>query len=191
MQKQAKIYPSLALVALATGLLLMVPFIAMQFTNEVNWSATDFIIMGILLFSAGASYVVVARHAVNLVHRLAVVSAIGSTFVLIFVNLAVGIIGSGPNPGNLLYIAVVLLVITGTFVSRFTPRGMELTMFASAFSVMLIAIIALVVGMQAYPGSSALEIVAVNVFFLVLFGLSGLLFRVAGMLQTARPKVGN
>jgi hypothetical protein len=33
----------------ATCLLLLIPLIAMQFTNEVNWTVSDFIIAGLLL----------------------------------------------------------------------------------------------------------------------------------------------
>ena len=35
------------------GLLLLIPLIAMQLTNEVNWSFFDFIIMGVLLTITG------------------------------------------------------------------------------------------------------------------------------------------
>ena len=35
------------------GLLLLIPLIAMQLTNEVNWSFFDFIIMGGMLTIAG------------------------------------------------------------------------------------------------------------------------------------------
>ena len=35
------------------GLLLLIPLIAMQLTNEVNWSFFDFIIMGGMLTTTG------------------------------------------------------------------------------------------------------------------------------------------
>jgi hypothetical protein len=44
---------SIAIVGVVTALILSVPLIAMQFTTEVNWSPSDFIIMGILVFSTG------------------------------------------------------------------------------------------------------------------------------------------
>jgi hypothetical protein len=37
---------------LAIGALLLIPLVAMQFTNQVNWSVDDFIIMGFLLTAA-------------------------------------------------------------------------------------------------------------------------------------------
>jgi hypothetical protein len=36
-------------IALATVAVLLIPFFAMQFTNEVSWTQTDFVVMGFLL----------------------------------------------------------------------------------------------------------------------------------------------
>ncbi|MBX2946858.1 MAG: hypothetical protein KF725_13570 [Cyclobacteriaceae bacterium] len=175
-------------VALITALILMVPLVAMQFTNEVNWSFSDFLIMGILLFSTGLGYVLLTHYSPGLINRVAFGSAIGSTFLLIWVNLAVGLIGGGPNPGNLMYIGVVAIVIIGTYFSRFTSRGMERTMLAASLAVILVAVIALLTGMQHYPGSSVGEIIGVNAFFVMLFAVSGLVFRKAALEQAAKGK---
>ena len=40
-------------IALITVGLLLIPLIAMQFTSEVNWTLSDFVIMGVLLFVTG------------------------------------------------------------------------------------------------------------------------------------------
>jgi hypothetical protein len=113
----------------------------------------------------------------NIIHRAAVGLAIGSTLLLIWVNLAVGLIGSGPNAANLMYIGIVAIVIIGTFLSRFTTKGMEQVMFTAAITLVLFAIIQLLAKMYQYPGSSVIEIIGVNAFFATLFAVSGLLFR--------------
>jgi hypothetical protein len=177
MEKQQKFSTSILSVTLSTALVLSVPLVAQQFTDEVNWSVADFLVMGVLIFSAGLSYVLITRYVTNIVHKAAIVMALGSTFLMIWANLAVGLIGSGPNPGNLMYLGVIAVGFIGTFFSRFTPAGMERTLYAMALAVVLLAIIALATNMQQYAGSSVVEIIGVNGFFTVLFGISGLLFR--------------
>jgi cell division protein FtsL len=177
MEKRQKLSKSILSVTLSTALVLSVPLVAQQFTDEVNWSVADFLVMGVLIFSAGLSYVLITRYVTNIVHKAAIVMALGSTFLMIWANLAVGLIGSGPNPGNLMYLGVIAVGFIGTFFSRFTPAGMERTLYAMALAVVLLAIIALATNMQQYAGSSVVEIIGVNGFFTVLFGISGLLFR--------------
>ena len=177
MKKQRSLSRSVFSVALVTVLILSVPLVAMQFTDAVKWSVTDFIIMGILVFGTGFSYVLLTRLSPNIVHRAAVGLAIGSTFLLIWANLAVGLIGSGPNAANLMYTGIVAIVVIGTFLSRFTTKGMERVMFTAAITLVLFAVIQFLAKMHQYPGSSVGEIIGINSFFATLFAVSGLLFR--------------
>ena len=177
MKKKYKFFETLPGVALITALILLIPLVAMQFSTEVDWSAADFIIMGLLIFGTGSSYVLITRHMPQLVFKLAMAMAIGSTFFMIWANLAVGLIGSGAHAGNLMYIAVVAVVIIGMILSRLTSRGMELAMYSSTASILLLTLIALVSNMQAYLGSSVKEIISVNAFFATLYAISALLFR--------------
>jgi len=176
--------------AVITLLILSIPLIAMQFTQEVDWSVGDFIVMGILIFSMALAYVLLARYAPNFIHRAAIGSAIGSTFLMVWANLAVGLIGAGPHAGNLMYIGVVAVVIIGTYFSRFTAKGMELTMFSTALSLVLVAVIALLANMQSYPQSSVAQIIAVNAFFAFLYCISGLLFRYMALQEAPEKSEG-
>lgn len=160
-----------------TLLILSIPFIAMQFTPEVDWSFGDFVIMGILIFGTGSAYVLLTRYTPNVIQRAAYGAAIGTTFLLVWANLAVGLIGAGPNAGNLMYIGVVAVVLVGTFLSKFTAKGMEWVMMGAAFSLILLAVVALLANMQSYAGSSVEEIIAVNAFFMFLYLIAALLFR--------------
>jgi hypothetical protein len=178
MIRQIKFLQSIPGVALATAVVLLVPLIAMQFTDEVNWSVGDFIIMGSLLFGTGVSYVLITRYMSDVAYKAAVGLALGTMLFMIWANLAVGLIGSGPNPGNLMYMAVVAVGIIGAVLSRFKPTGMQRTMFVTAGSLVLHTAIALLTKMDEYPGSSVTAILGVNVFFGFLFLVAGLLFRV-------------
>ena len=43
----------LIIILISIPFLLLIPLIAMQFTNQVNWSPLDFLVMGILLIGTG------------------------------------------------------------------------------------------------------------------------------------------
>ena len=177
MDKQVKFYQSIPAVALGTAALLMVPLVAMQFTDEVDWSIIDFVIAGALLFGTGTLFVLVMRAPENIIYKCAMVLTIGATFLMIWANLAVGLIGSGPNPGNLMYIGVLAILIIGIYLSRFKAVGLERAMFVTALALAIVAVIALLAGMHNYPQSSVIEIIGVNLFFIAPYVLSGLLFR--------------
>ncbi|MFM6987973.1 MAG: hypothetical protein ACKOXG_04810 [Arenimonas sp.] len=79
-----------AWLAMATGVLLLIPLIAMQFTAEVDWDATDFIVMGGLIFTAGSVFVLIARQ-VKEKHRLPAALLVAAGFLYVWAELAVGI----------------------------------------------------------------------------------------------------
>lgn len=177
MEKPVKFYQSIPAVGIATIVLLMIPLVAMQFTDEVNWSIIDFLIAGALLFGTGVLFVLVLRSTASVVFKCALGLAIGATFLMSWANLAVGLIGAGPNPGNLMYIGVIAILIIGVFASRFNAAGLERAMYATALALVTVTVIALLSGMQDYPQSSVIEILGVNLFFITPYVLSGLLFR--------------
>lgn len=77
-------------IALATGLILLIPLIAMQFTSEVNWVLFDFIVMGILLFGTGSMFVLTARK-MDKKYRVAIGLAFTTGLLWLWAELAVGI----------------------------------------------------------------------------------------------------
>ena len=169
---------------MGTGLLLLVPLVAMQFTNEVNWSVPDFIIAGTLLFTTGTLLALVLKLKADIIYRVAFIVAIGTTFLMVWANLAVGLLGARPNLGNLMHIGVVAVLFTGIYLSRFKSAGLELAMFTTSFSLVLLAVIAVLAKMHQYLTSSVTEIIGVNLFFCALFIVSGLLFRFVALSQT-------
>lgn len=84
----------LIIILLSVAFLLLIPFIAMQFTGEVNWSPFDFLVMGILLFSTGLTCELVLRKVNKVEYRIALWVATLVIFFLIWAELAVGIFGT-------------------------------------------------------------------------------------------------
>ena len=80
-------------------LLLLIPFVAMQFTNEVNWSLMDFVMAGILLLGTSLVIELVLRKVKSTKHRLLISGIILLLLFLVWAELAVGIFGS-PIAGN-------------------------------------------------------------------------------------------
>lgn len=81
-------------IVLSVALLLLVPFVAMQFTSEVNWSLADFIVAGVLLLGTGLLCEFVIRRVKTVRSRVILIAAILLVLFLIWAELAVGIFGT-------------------------------------------------------------------------------------------------
>lgn len=77
-------------IAIATVLILLIPLIAMQFTNEVNWNMADFFVMGFLLLCTGSLFVLLARRSPRR-RRVVIGITIAAVFLYVWAELAVGI----------------------------------------------------------------------------------------------------
>ena len=74
--------------------LLLIPLIAMQFTDEVKWTLLDLIVAGILLLSTGFIIDLVIKKVKNINYRIAITIALLILLLLIWAELAVGIFGT-------------------------------------------------------------------------------------------------
>ena len=163
--------------ALATALILLIPLLAAP-----AWSVFDFVFAGALIFGTGLAYELVARKAGNIAYRTAVGVALAAGFLLVWGNAAMGITDSDADLMFFLWVPTVGII--GAIIARFQPRGMASAMFATALTVALVAVIALIAGIvPAY--NSAFEVLGITGFYVALFVGSALLFRHAGREQTA------
>ncbi len=175
-------YRSVVGVALATALILLIPLLA-----GAPWTVFDFVFAGTLIFGTGLTYVLVARKGGSIAYRFAVGVALAAAFLLVWVNGAVGIIGSEDNPANLLYGGVLAVWIIGVIIARFRPHGMARALFATGLAQALVPVIALIVwkpqvtSVEAFLG--ILHVFGVNALFVALFVGSAWLFRNVGREQ--------
>jgi hypothetical protein len=163
----------------AAALLLGIPAIAMQFTSEVDWTASDFIVMGIMLGTAFGTFDLASRMSGSITYRTGVGVAVLASFLLVWINLAVGIIGSEDNPANLMFGVVLIVALVGSLVARFQAAGMSRTMVVTAAVQAGIGIIALVGNLGAGKPIWPADIVALTLFFTAMWLGSAWLFRLA------------
>jgi hypothetical protein len=79
-------------VVLGTCLVLLIPLVTMQFSDQVNWTLFDFLVAGVLLLGAGMSYVLTTNSVRNVQRRAVIGSVVLVVFGLLWLQLAVGII---------------------------------------------------------------------------------------------------
>lgn len=72
--------------------ILLIPFIAMFYSEEVRWDLADFLIMGVLLLTTGLALDYVIRK--NSKKKVFLIVSIVLIFLLTWAELAVGILGT-------------------------------------------------------------------------------------------------
>jgi hypothetical protein len=164
--------------------ILAVPFVAMRFTGEVDWSAFDFLFAGALIFGTGMAFLAIAHRARNSAYRMATALGLLTCFLIVWITGAVGIIGSEDNPANLLYFLVLLVPLAGAILARLRPGGMARTMFVTGVVHFLVPFAALLIWQPVTQGNEAIADL-IRVFFLnavlaLMFVASGILYRQAG-----------
>lgn len=165
---------------IVASILLLIPLIALQFYEEFNWTFFDFLIAWILFFVTGFIYKFSLFKANNIEYKIASATALLTGLLLIWVNFAVGIIGSEENPINTVYFLVILIGIIGSSIASFNAKGMSLTMFfmAGAMGIILISLLIYAsLNFDKLPGLSVWGLISFHAFFIVIFAASGILFR--------------
>lgn len=129
----------------AAAALLALPALAMRVTAEMNWDAFDFLVWGAMLLAAGGVIELGARvrgGASRPAYQGGVAVATFAAFLLVWVDLAVGVIGDEGHPANLLFAGVLALVVGGAVLARGRAPGLARTMLAAAAAQALIALAA-------------------------------------------------
>ena len=171
---------SLLPVLLVPSLILLIPLAAMLLKVEGwAWSAWDFVIFWVLIAAAILAYTFAASRANSVTYRVAAGIALATGFTLIWINGAVGVIGSEDNPANVMYGGVLAIGVIGAILARLAPLGMARTLFITALAQFLVPVIALIIRPADFsPG--VVQVFGLNFCFVLLFVAAALLFRHAG-----------
>ncbi|HZV83663.1 MAG TPA: hypothetical protein VFF48_01640 [Brevundimonas sp.] len=109
----------------------LVPVVAKLAIN-IPWTTFDFVAWGVMLLVAAGVCEIALRLSGRLAYRAGVIVAVGTSFLIVWSNLAVGIIGDENNPLNQIFFIVIAIAIVGAVVARFRAKGMALAMAVTA-----------------------------------------------------------
>jgi hypothetical protein len=154
------------LVALA---LLALPAIAMALGAEgVHWDGFDFLFAAVLFSLTGLAWEFLRRRG-PMPYRVGAGLAVVGCLLTVWVNGAVGMIGSEDNPANLLYAGVLSAVIGGSLLSHFRARGMTVTMLVAAMLQAAIGLAALALDLGTDGRAWPRDVIGVTVIFTALW----------------------
>jgi hypothetical protein len=166
------------ILALVTALILMIPLVAMRFTSEVNWTTSDFIFAGVLLFGTGLAYELISRRSGSSAYKCAIGIGVMTGLLLIWINGAVGIIGNENNPANLMYFGVLATGMIGAIISSLRASEMSRTLMLMAIAQMLVPVIALQFAKPEITVDPGLVgVFAINAVFSLFWLSSAVMFR--------------
>lgn len=167
----------------AVGLLLL-PLVAMQFTSEAQWTIGDFVFAGTLIGGVGLAFEYATKIAPDRIYLLGFAMTLALTFLLVWINAAVGIIGSAGNDVNFYYVFVLLIGILVGLIGHFRAGALALATAATAIAQALLTAVALVAGWDETE-SPALELLALNGIFIGGWLFAAVLFWLSARQQSA------
>ena len=150
---------------------LLIPFVAMQITNEVDWTLIDFVFAAILLIFLGGAVELALNGARSTFARLGLALAGVTAFLTLWSNAAVGIIGAESEPLNTGFFILVLGGIVASALARFRPRAMHVVTAVLSVSQIVMGLVAT----QVLPGYGVEW--GVLAFFAILWGAASWSFR--------------
>ncbi len=151
-------------------LILLAAAVARQTVPGFNWTGRDFVGVGAVLGAACLGWEVAVRVARgNAAYRAGAAVAIAGALVMVWINLAVGIIGGEDNPANLVFFIVLALGAAGALITRFQPAGMARTL-------RLVAALQAVIAIGIAASGAGMAIALFCLLFSLAWGISAHLF---------------
>lgn len=166
----------LLLWAVPTVLLLTPAVMMAQAAEGWLWGPFDFAVAAVLLYAATAVIDLAIRKGGSLAYKLGAALAVLVSFLLLWVNGAVGVIGDEGNPANLLFVAIILVALGGAVLARFHAGGMARAMLLACGLTAAIAAAAPVFGWGADEPPGTVGLVMLIGGFAATWGLSAALF---------------
>ena len=178
---------SIARAALVTAVVLLIPLWGVLFVDGWNWPWQAFVRWGAIVFSFALTYQLVVRAMSNRAYKSALGLAIATAFALTWTNF---VLMADVNVANALYFGEPIIAFVGAAIARLRASGMAVALLVTAIAQLLVPVIALVllqthVATRGSGGGGGA--VGLNHVFIVLFGMSALLFRRAARARETSP----
>jgi hypothetical protein len=151
------------------GSLLLLPPLVMEVFDPAAGDPGHFVFAAILLLAMGAAFEIALRVPAKWAYPTAIGVAVAAALINVWLNLAVGILGSEDDPANLMYAGVLAVALLGSLIVRFRPLPMAYVMTATAGVQVAAFVFALVAGLG-FTGP-------ITVFFAALWLTAAWLFR--------------
>ena len=148
--------------------LILLPLFLLRAIDPTAWDIADLPFAFIMVASVGIAFEFALRIPVGWARRAGAAAAIGTGFMLVWGNLAVGFAGSQDNAINSIFFAVPLVALAGSAVAGFRSRGVAGALIAAALLQVALGVVALFYGHFTGP---------LTVSFAGLWLASALLFR--------------
>lgn len=158
-----------------TAVLLLVPLYGNFYIEGWNWSGGDFVVMGAIIWIAAFLFELARTSTQNMTYKLAASIAVAASFLLVWVNAAVNIIGDD-NPVNTLYALIVIVGIIAAANMKFQSVRLSRMLFVVSGLLLIVPVI----GLIATPENIApgvMGIFLLSGFFAVAYALAGFLFQ--------------
>lgn len=142
----------------------------------MNWDALDYAVFSVMIAGVILIFLTVRRRTRSFSYRIGAGIGLGAAFLLLWINGAVGIIGSEGNDANLLFVGVLAVAAIGALLARFRPRGMQRALLATAVAQASVATIAVAARWGSTAPGWPRDILLISGFFVSLWLLSAWMF---------------
>ncbi|MES2119421.1 MAG: hypothetical protein V4513_02470 [Pseudomonadota bacterium] len=143
------------------------------------WTIEDYVFASVMFGIVGGLIELAVRTSRNPWYRGGALIAVAASFLLVWINGAVGIIGDEGNPANFMFLAVILIALAGAIVARFRADGMARAMAVVAAAQALVGVVAGAYRLGASEPPGLLGVLILIGGFTGMWGVSALMFRKA------------
>jgi hypothetical protein len=155
--------------------LLLLPLAMMQVNDEWNWGVGDFVFAGVMICGTCMLYETAAKWSGSLAYRGGVVLALAASFLIVWINLAVGIVGED-SPFNVNFFGLVAMAAAVSFASGFTAKGMARGMACVAAATAFLGVLLATAPMNADVPPGPARLLGISLAFAAVWLASAALF---------------